>query len=69
MTHKAAALRGLRPLIEVATEHGLSYSVLLRLVMTQRVIGARRGRSWLADSDDVGRWKREQTEPVSAESA
>jgi hypothetical protein len=65
MSYKALAEGGLRPLIEVAAEHGLSYSVLLRLVMTQRVVGARRGRSWLADSGDVQRWKAEQTESVA----
>ena len=55
------AAEGLQPLIEVAAAHALSYHVLLRLVMTRRVRGARRGRSWLADPTDTARWMRERT--------
>jgi phage gp46-like protein len=65
MSSKAAVVGDLRPLIEVAALHGLSYNVLLRLVMTKQVRGDRQGRSWLADSGDVERWKLERADSVN----
>lgn len=60
MASDTSSPRELRPLIEVAAQHGLSYNVLLRAVMTRAVRGERRGRSWLADAQDAGRWMQER---------
>jgi hypothetical protein len=68
MARETKAPGDLRPLIEVAAQHGLSYNVLLRAVMTHACRGERRGRSWLADPQDAARWKRErEAAPAGAE--
>jgi excisionase family DNA binding protein len=48
-------------LVEGAFRLGVSYEVALRMVLTRRLKGERRGRRWLVDREDLERLVRERS--------
>ena len=53
------------PAMDGCLRGSITYSQLLRLIQTGRVLGCRRGRNWFVDAPDLARWKHEQDRAAS----